>query len=237
MYPEPFFPAEAHRQAREEIRGLGFAPDAWLDRLDVPVLGLNAALHWPLPAALREAYERLYAQLLRIAPGAYVYPHAQTHVTVATLVSFKRHERPPESTRDAIHARLPRLAQLLDDAARRLSAFEIDIGPPVLVRSAAFLPILNPSGEIAAVRRHLADALAGDADLQIPQALHSTILRFREPPADVDAFLAAFDDVAREARLGRTLVDEILITTETHPYMMAGRIVHRSHLKLPGARG
>jgi hypothetical protein len=233
MYPEPHFPAEELRRAREEIERLGFEADPWLERLDVPVLGLNVAVHWPLPAAFRDEYDRLRARLQKLRAEVHVYPFEQTHVTLATIVSFKRHERPDAQSQRALHGRLPELRRAVDHAAHALGAFEIDVGAPVLVRTAAFLPILNRTGEIAELRRAIAAVLEGDRGLQIPRALHSTVLRFRTPPAA--AWAAAFDAVAAQTRFGPALVDEILITTETRPYMMAGEIVHRHQLRLPSS--
>lgn len=231
MYPEPHFSREENGRVRDEIRRLGFAADPWVERLQTPVLGLNVAVAWPLPDSIRAPYEALAERLAGLGPEAYVYPHAQTHVTVATLVSFKRHERPDDVTRAQILAHVPAVARVLGDAAAGLAGFELDVGAPVIVRTAAFLPILDRSGTLAAIRQRLAVAFAATLEIQIPNGIHSTALRFRTPPRDAPGYLEAFDAV--RTGLGRAFVRELLITTETLPYMMAGQIVHTTYLDMP----
>lgn len=209
-----------------------FEADPLLGRLDTPVLGLNVAVHWPLPQAFRAEYERMRARLGRLDPGVYVYPFEQTHVTVATIVSFKRHERPDPADQARILSILPALGGRLEAVAEPLRPFTMRFGAPVLVSAAAFLPITNPTGEIQAIRQGLADGPWAEG-LQIPRAIHSTILRFREPPRDPAGFGRDFAEIASEIELGEAVVDVLLITTETRPYMMAGRIVHRIQLNLP----
>jgi hypothetical protein len=233
MYPEPHFPAEEHARATDEIRTYGFLPDPLLERIDTPVLGLNVAVHWPLPDAFRDAYESLRGALSGLDPGVHVYPFAKTHVTLVTLVSFKRHERPGADEAARLYARLPELRAALDAATADLGAFQIDVGAPVLVRTAAFLPILNPGGEIARIRSRIAalrDRVPELSDLRVPAAIHSTIARFRCAPARPATFIKAFHEAAQSVTFGVTRVDEILLTTETQPYMMAGAIEHRSRL-------
>jgi hypothetical protein len=235
MYPEPHFSAEEDRRAQDEIQTSGFLADPWLDRLDAPVLGFNVAFHWPLPATFRAAYEDLRARLAALDPGAYIYPFEETHVTVATLVSFKRYEHPESADERRLRGLLPYLVDALDESGAGIRPFAIDVGAPVLVRSAAFLPILNAGGEVGALRRQLEGRLrdAGDelAQAQIPRAIHSTILRFRRVPPDPVSFLESFRKVAWEVRFGATTVDELMITAETRPYMVAGAIEHRVRLR------
>jgi hypothetical protein len=209
-----------------------FEADPLLEGPDTPVLGLNVAFHWPLPAAFRGEYDSMRARLRALDPGVYVYPFEQTHVTVATIVSFKRHARPDGAEQDRILSLLPRLTRVLDEACAPLRPFEIAVGAPVLVPAAAFLPITNATGEVAAVRRHLA-AAGAFPELQVPRAIHSTILRFQKAPRDPPAFIEHFDEIARSVRFGTAEVHALVVTTETRRYMMAGRIVHQAHLKLP----
>lgn len=211
-------------------------PDPLLERLDTPVLGLNVAFHWPLPEAFRGEYDRLRARLQALDPGVYVYPFEQTHVTVATIVSFKRHERPDSDEERRILSLVQPLASRLDAIAAGIDAFTIDVGAAVLVPSAAFLSITNPTGEVTMIRQRLRSDAALEAELQIPRAIHSTILRFRRAPADPPSFASAFSEIAQSVRFGTARVDELLVTTETRPYMMAGRIVHQTHLKIPPHR-
>jgi hypothetical protein len=237
MYPEPHFPADEDRRVQDEIRRQGLAPDPLLERLERPVLGLNVALHWPLPAAFREKYEKLCARLSALDAGAYVYPYAETHVTVATLVSFKRHENPDAAEQARIRGYLPYLIETVGRITADIPTFSIDIGAPVLVRAAAFLPILNPGGEIARLREALDPALrAAGPELslaRIPRAVHMTILRFRTIPRDPVAFVQGFRSVAGETSFGSASVEDLLITSETRPYMTQGGIEHRFRL-IPG---
>jgi hypothetical protein len=208
-----------------------FVIDSWVRRVDEAVLGLNLAFAWPLPASLRVAYEALAARLAALDPGVYVYPYATTHVTVATLVSFKDHADPGGAEEARILGLVPEIARRLEPAAARIGRFDIEVGAPVLVEEAAFLPIQNPGGEVAHVRARLGVALRDLCTPRIPQAIHSTVLRFRRAPAEPARFRAAFDEVARMAPLGRARIEELLITTETRPYMAAGAIAHRFSLR------
>ncbi len=232
MYFEPYFPADEHRRAQEEISRSGFRADPVLDRLDDPVLGLNVAFAWPLPAELRSEYERLGRALGALDEAVYVYPFERTHVTLATLVDFRRFPAPTAAQRAAVLGLVPAVADVLDEAVRALRPFAIDIGPPVLVRGAAFLPISNPGGEVRRVREDLRSRLAGNTllGLEVPKAVHSTILRFRRVPDDPEALRARFEEIGRQTRFGRAQVDELLITTETRPYMAGGDVVHRATL-------
>jgi hypothetical protein len=234
MYPAPFFPPDEHTRAQDEIRRAGFIADPLIARLDAPFLGLNVAFAWPLPEVFRAAYERMREQLLALDPGVYVYPFAETHVTVATIVRFMDHPDPSPEDRARLLALVPGVAEALDGAAAGLAAFDIEIGAPVLVRAAAFLPILNPGGAVSRVRRLLAERLRDTAPdcpaIKLPNAVHSTILRFRQVPAEAPAFCARFEEVARTVRLGPTRIDELLVTTETRPYMLEGEIVHHTRL-------
>lgn len=207
-----------------------FIVDSWVRRIEEPVLGLNLAFAWPLPAVLRAAYEALATRLSALDPGVYVYPYATTHVTVATLVSFKDHSDPGGAEQARILGLVPDIARRLGPAAARIGAFEIEVGPPVLVGEAAFLPIQNPGGEVAHVRARLGAALRDVCTPRIPQAIHSTVLRFRRAPAQPARFRSDFDEIATTTPVGRARIDELLITTETRPYMAAGAIAHRFKL-------
>jgi hypothetical protein len=234
MYPEPYFPADEDRRSQDEIRRLGFTSDPLLDRLDTPVLGFNVAVHWPLPEAFAAEYEGLRADLAALDDGVYVYPLAQTHVTLATLVSFKRYENPTAEDRRRLRDLLPYLVGVLEHESAGLRPFVLEIGAPVLVRTAAFLPLLNPGGEVARLRGRLAERLrGGDAELAhaaFPRGIHSTILRFRRPPRAPERFQKDFIERAQRVRFGPTTIDTLLLTSETRPYMVSGAIEHRSAL-------
>jgi hypothetical protein len=164
-----------------------------------------------------------------------VYPFAATHVTVLTAVSFKQYPDPGADLVAEVEQAADRLGAWLVDAVRDLPKFTLDFGPPVLAPAAAFIPIRNPTGEIARVRERALSFCRQSAGIlsaaSAPRRVHSTILRFPEPPPDPLAFARAFDAI--EARpLGRTLIDRILVTLETKPYMRAGRITRAVELSL-----
>jgi len=106
----------------------------------------------------------------------------------------------------------------------------------VLTPKAAILPIADPSGEITRVRRDVISALEADkelhgklarAGLNVPGIIHSTVMRFKAAPSDLARFAADFEQAARAAHQVEIMIDEILLTTETKPYMREGTIVHR----------
>jgi hypothetical protein len=235
VYPEPFFPAAEQAAMQDEIRRRGFAADPVLAAADAPVFGVNVAFAWPLPAAFRAAYDELHDRLAALDPGLYVYPHAQTHVTVATVVNFKEYSAPTTHETARLRALVPAISRSLDRACAGVAPFTIEMGAPVLVRAAAFLPILNPGGEVGRIREVLADELrnadAARAGLKLPNAVHSTVLRFRQVPADPKAFVERFLEIAKGVSFGTATIDELLVTTETKPYMRNGEIVHRQSLR------
>jgi hypothetical protein len=235
VYPEPYLSRAEHEAVQKEIRRDGFTADPLLAHLDAPFLGLNVAFGWPLPAAFRAAYEVLQARLAALDPAAYLYPYAETHVTVATVVNFKQHPDPSPEERRRLREVIPTVAIALDRACAGIAPFPIDVGPPVLVRPAAFLPILNPGAEVRRIREALAAALRGAgpalAELRLPTAVHSTVLRFHRPPPDPAAFTARFLEIAQDVHFGPATVEELLVTTETKAYMLEGEIVARTRLK------
>lgn len=242
MYPLPYFDAQAWRRFRQDILANGFQPDPILTAdPDRPVYGLNLAFGWPLPTPCKKPYEKLALELRRIAPCAYVYPYWETHVTVMTLINFKKHQQPSE---DALADLQPTVKGIVSAAPQlleglRIRPFAIDIGPPVLSPSAAFLPILNPTGEVERIRlegakpefrRQIAGLVAAD-ELIIPNIIHSTILRFTGTPTDTQSFVETFEQVAADNEIGEVIVDEILLTAETKPYMRDGEVLHRFKLR------
>jgi hypothetical protein len=64
----------------------------------------------------------------------------------------------------------------------------------------------------------------------VPGIIHSTVMRFRQPPPDLEKFLSAFDALAAETDFPPIQVGEILLTSETKPYMRAGEILRRFKL-------
>jgi hypothetical protein len=222
----------AHELAtlRAEIERAGFERDPLVgEHADRMHYGLNITVAWPLGATIDAAYRAFEKRVALLDSGTYVYPLATTHITVLTAVSFKRYPDPSSQTIRAIDAAAGRLDAFLAGDARDIGPFTLEIGPPVLARGAAFLPMKNATGEISRVReRALAFCRAAGgvlADASAPRAIHSTVLRFREQPRDPIAFARAFDAIARTLHFGSMTIDRLLVTLETKPYMRAGRVM------------
>ena len=117
MEPEshaiPHQPAGALETLRAEIIACGFERDSFLNcMLGSNVYGLNITIAWPLPSQYRTAYEEMAQHVAALDRGLYVYPFAQTHVTVITAVSFKHQINPCAG-----------VIRLITDAAERLGDF------------------------------------------------------------------------------------------------------------------
>jgi hypothetical protein len=222
--------------ARRDIREHGVVVDSFLAAdPDASVFGFNLACAWPFPAAASPSYCPLAERLAALDPAVYVYPDWETHVTILTFVNFSLHKSPkPE--------RLAQLQQLLEQVRSLLRplltrpAFELMLGQPILTRKAAILPISDPAGAIAEIRQTVSGALAAEkglhaellrAGLNVPGIIHSTIMRFKNQPRDLEQFLTDFDQAAATAESFPLQIDELLLTTETKPYMRAGEIVDR----------
>jgi hypothetical protein len=115
-------------------------------------------------------------------------------------------------------------------------AFELVLGPPMLTRKAVILPISDAAGTIPRLRQSIRAALEADkalhaelmhCGLNVPGIIHSTIMRFKREPANLAKFLADFDAAAAVVKPFPLAIDELLLTTETRPYMRAGEVVHR----------
>jgi hypothetical protein len=197
--------------------------------------GLNVTVAWPLPRELEKAYGEFERRVRALDPGLYVYPFANTHVTVVTAVSFKQHPEPSEAQVRDIDRAAEELGQFLADHTSDVRRFSLEAGTPVLASAAAYIPMRNPTGEIGRIReRCLAFCRAKGgvmADASAPESMvHSTILRFRESPAAELAFAGAFDAIAKRLDLGRIAIDRVLVTLETKPYMREGRVARSVEL-------
>jgi hypothetical protein len=233
---------------RTEINEQGFVADEFLAAdPDCPVFGLNLACAYPFPAAIGAAYTTLAKRLAALDDGIYAYPVWETHVTIMTFVNFNLHRRPsPErlaELRSCIGPILQALRPLFD--GHEMAPFRLEFLPPVLTRKAAILPMANPSGEILQIRRRASQLLRGNrelhekllcAGLNVPEIIHSTIMRLKTAPRDLPRFEAGFDAIAATTSPFATTVGEILLTTETKPYMREGEILHRFALTDPVMR-
>jgi hypothetical protein len=230
-------------EARREIQEHGVVVDAFLAAdPDGPVFGFNLACAYPFPAAAARFYRPIAERLAALDPAVYVYPQWETHVTILTFVNFSLHRRAEPERLAPWPSLLNPVRELIRPLLER-PAFELVLGPPVLTRTAAILPISDATGAIADIRQTVRAALAADkglhaqlvrGGLNVPAIIHSTIMRFKSEPGDLARLLADFDQAAATAEPFPLAIDELLITTETKPYMRAGDIVDRFPLAPAG---
>lgn len=241
-----YFTPSRLRAQRREIEHDGLAADPFLaNDANCPVFGLNLTCAFPFPPSARRSYSDLARQLARLSKNLYVYPLWETHVTVVTFVNFSLFRRPSA----------PQLAELLSwvaptiDVVRPLfekqgvAPFELEFRQPILTRKAIILPIANPGGEMAAIRRRVSQLLAGNQGLReklrenglnFPGIIHSTIARWKKTPRNARAAIARFDAIAKAAPPFSIRVEEMLFTTELKPYMRGSKILHRFALREGG---
>lgn len=223
----------------DEIREDGFSVDLFCSKdLDCPTYGLNVSMAWPLPANLKDSYEKLRSELSKFGEDVYVYPYEKTHVTVMTLVNFKDHQHPSIQEIQEIEELIPGIVSTIsgvleNDLLGKMKPFEIEIGSPVLAKAAAYLPIANPSGEIFLLRNRIAPVIEKTFSLKVAHNkdfIHSTIMRFAKLPADQEKFIDKFQSIAERNHIGKTVIDEFYLTSETKPYMRGGEKVHTFRL-------
>lgn len=237
MLASDFFTSARLQEMRDDICREGFVADKHLaNNPDCAVFGLNVACLYPFPAEVAEAYEALAARLSALDSGVYVYPRWETHVTIATLVNFTKHERPTAERITELRELTHQVAAELEPAFRDIGPFELSIEQPLISRKAAILPLSDPADAISRIRNQLVAILArnpslvaclADLGMSIPPLAHSTIMRFKSVPVDTARFLSKFDEISRTAPRATMRVDEIYITTETKPYMREGEIFRR----------
>ncbi len=215
----------------DEIKERGFVVDAFLPtNPDLPTYGLTVSLAWPLPKGLKDAYEKLQEELSQFGDDVYVYPYEKTHVTVLTLLNFKKYQNPNAQQIEEIEKLIPQIASTISnvlqkDVFKKLKPFKIEIESPVLASAAAFLPISNPTGEIFLLRNEIAPIMEKEFSLQVEynkEFVHSTIMRFKKVPQDKEKFIAKFESIAKRNRIGEAVINEFYLTSETKPYMRGG---------------
>jgi hypothetical protein len=219
-----------------EILEHGVVVDAFLATdPDGPVFGFNLACAWPFPAPAARFYRPMAERFAALDPAVYVYPAWETHVTILTFVNFSLHRRPEPERLAQLQSLLNPVRALLRPLLQR-QAFELVLGAPVLTRKAAILPVSDATGAIADIRQTVRAALVADkglhaelvrAGMNVPGIIHSTIMRFKREPGDLARLLADFDQAAATAEPFPLAIEELLLTTETKPYMRAGDIVDR----------
>jgi len=202
---------------------------------DCPVFGFNLACAYPFPAAAAQFYRPIASRLAALGPAVYVYPDWETHVTIVTFVNFRLNRRPDADRLAQLQSLIQPIIEILRPVLAGRS-FPLLIDAPVLTPKAAILPIADPSGEITRIRRNVIGALEADKELQgklsraglnVPAIIHSTVMRFKSAPSDLARFAADFAEAAGAAHPVEIMIEELLLTTETKPYMREGTVMHR----------
>lgn len=237
MLASDFFTASRLKQMRDEISEQGFVADSFLAvNPDAPVFGVNLACLYPFPLEVRTIYETLTERLTAIDPGVYVYPFWETHVTIATFINFGQQQSPSPQRLAELENLMRRIVTRIEPEFSSRKAFNLWIEQPILSRKAAILPLSDPSDAITEIRNGIAESLSSVPELKtqltglglnIPPIVHSTIMRFKEAPDDINAFVEKFDEISRSVSRIPMRVTELYITTETKPYMRQGEIIHR----------
>jgi hypothetical protein len=224
---------------RREILEHGFIADAFLEAdPDCPVFGLNLACAYPFPAGAEAAYTNMAERLARLDEAVFVYPFWETHITIMTFLNFSLHRHPSPAHLAEMKSSIAPILQLLQSLFDResLESFRLEFLPPVLTRKAAILPGANPSGEIQRIRERATQLLGANCPLHerllhgglsVPGIIHSTVMRLKKAPRDLPRLVAEFDAIAAATKPFGITVPEILLTTETKPYMRQGEILHR----------
>lgn len=213
----------------DDIRKNGFVTDELLIRdAGRSAYGVNLTCAWPLPPETKAAYQVLARDLSTLSE-LYVYPYEQTHVTILTIVNFKKNcsgqaARLREATLDRIEV-------ITRDILRTaVGDIELSFAAPVLTREVVFLPVFDSSGIILQIRRRIYEALHAESDryhLDRPITIHSTIARFERSPKDAEEFINRFKRISEAFPGCSGKFSEILVTEELWPYMRDARVARR----------
>ncbi|HEY3856040.1 MAG TPA: hypothetical protein VGO67_16750 [Verrucomicrobiae bacterium] len=204
------------------------------DDPDCPVFGFNLACAYPFPEAAAQFYRPIAARLAALDPGVYVYPDWETHITIVTFVNFNLHRKPAATLRAQLELLLNPVCKILRKILEATRSFHLTIGAPMLTPKAAILPVSDDSGDVARIRRNVLDAFKSNAELydqlaraglNVPAIVHSTVMRFKSAPQDYKKFAADFAEISRSVTPVEIVVSELLLTTETKPYMREGKII------------
>jgi hypothetical protein len=240
LYPAPYFDKKELSVNYESVRKEGFQIDLFLPhKKNSPVFGMNLAMAWPLPSSLKKAYKNLFIQLSTFSPIVYAYPYEQTHITILTLLNFKKHTKPSWNDKK-ISKYIPEILEIVSNELAKGSGneykpFTIDVGWPILFKDAAILPILNPTGEVLRLRDNIVPLLKKKIpedilEIGVPQGIHTTVLRFLQPPTNPEKFIENFESMAKKHYIGEGVINEFLLTSETRPYMLDGERLHHFQL-------
>ena len=237
-----YFTEQRVVQLWREIENLGFVQDEFLaSEPDCPVFGFNLTCAFPFPPEVEQAYLKLAEPLAGLARGAYTYPLWETHVTLMTFVNFSLYKHPSAAQVGELRAWMAPIVDVIRPLFEKegVKPFQLEFQRPVLTRKAVILPVANPSGEIALIRRRVGQLLENNkglhaklsgAGLNVPGIIHSTIMRWEKAPRVSARLISGFEKVFAAAVPFTINVHEILFTTEIKPYMRASEIVHRFRL-------
>jgi hypothetical protein len=243
-----YFTKTRRDELRNEVRVSGFFQDNFLaSDPDCSVFGVNLACAYPFPEPLADRYRVFARELRRLGSFTYVYPHWETHITVATLLNFTRNRKPNADRVAELEIAKRRLLQLLEaELPRRLAElrpFVLVTQPPVLSRKVVVLPFGDPSGSIGNVRKFVTSAIESDSQIReiaktggfnVPAIIHSTVARFTGSPAEPSSCFPAFDAAAETLPPTEMRISELFVNTETKPYMRGGEIIQRFPLGSTG---
>ena len=65
------------------------------------------------------------------------------------------------------------------------------------------------------------------AGLNVPGIVHSTVMRFTAAPGNAARFTTDFEEAFAAVKPVEIVIDELLLTAETKPYMREGTVAHR----------
>lgn len=235
---------DAVKLAEWESRGRSLPPP----RSQVSGLVLVAEWGWALHPDVSENYDELLRATAAVSDGSlYTYPKFATHVTVATLSSFRK----PDAARANISAEVDAalisawgdaLVVAIDDSNESpfdLEAYRIEISP-----GAAFLHFKDPNGSIARlrslvekVRDHDPHLEALDRQLEgrvrssvhIPDIVHTSFARFVKADHSGDGtgddnLISKFDKMASKFAPFTIRIQKLTLADESTPYMHQDRV-------------
>lgn len=205
--------------------------------------GMVLVCSWPMPPDVLQAYERFRADLAAAMPSeAYVYPGSTLHCTVMTLRAFTA--GPMD---EAVRRTMRGLWSPVLRAARAMEAwpagpFSLRLGPPTLEGAAGIFRYEDVDGAVGRMRGCLREAVRaaggcaaegldwsqamplpgtpeGQIAPQVPNIVHSTVLRWIAEPPDREAAKVAFDGVAKSWQPVNITVPRVTAVWEDVPYM------------------
>lgn len=208
--------------------------DLIITNKDISVFGLNLAIGWPLPNEIKNQYDKMIKNFETFKSHIYFYPYDQTHITLLTLINFKDNINPtPDTIKEIMQIKnsIDKLVSIIIKKIRKslIQPFKIEIGRPILSNNAVIMPIKNESNEIETLRNILANEIKEKQNIIAlkPSIIHSTIGRFIKKINNSEDFKKDFYKISRKQNIGIATINEILLTSETKPYMREGKILKK----------